>query len=151
MQCEWYGLHEIDSDLIQYVVMIAEYNDQIIIIRNKQRKLWELPGGKREPNEDLIQAASRELYEETGAVRFELIPFAVYLMNGSYGMMFFANVNELDELPNYEIAEIQFVDSLPDNLLYGPVYYEMYSRWMEMKRRHWTSIKVEYAGLIDSV
>lgn len=135
MECAWYGLNEIDSDVIKYVVMIAEYNNQLIIIRNKQRQLWELPGGKKEENEDLIQAASRELYEETGAVQFELTPFAVYLMNGSYGMMFFVKVNELYELPNYEIAEIRLVDTLPENLLYGPVYYEMHSRWMIMKQQ----------------
>lgn len=104
MECTWFGLNEIDSNEIKYVVMIAEYSNQLIIIRNKQRLLWELPGGKKEQYEDLIQAASRELYEETGATQFELTPFAVYLMNGSYGMMFFVKVNEL--FTNYRIMRL---------------------------------------------
>lgn len=64
MECTWYGLEEIAADEIKYVVMITEYQNQLVIIRNKKRDLWELPGGKRENDEDLIHAASRELYEE---------------------------------------------------------------------------------------
>nr|WP_256217713.1 HAD-IA family hydrolase [Paenibacillus sp. OV219] len=151
MECAWYHLNEIDTNQIKYVVIIAEYNNQLIIIRNKSRELWELPGGKKELHEDLIQAASRELYEETGAIRFELNPFSIYMMNGSYGMMFYAKVNELADLPDYEIAEIQFLDTLPDNLLYGHIYYEMYTQWMIMREHNLKSIQVDYSTLVDKV
>lgn len=144
MECTWFGLDEINSNEIKYVVMIAEYQNQLIIIRNKLRQQWELPGGKREKNEDLIQAASRELYEETGAVQFELTPFAVYLMNGSYGMMFFVKVTELYELPSYEIEEIRLVAQLPENLLYGPVYYDMYAKWLDAKKLNLRSYVINY-------
>ncbi|MCQ6557178.1 NUDIX domain-containing protein [Paenibacillus mendelii] len=109
--------------------MITEYHNQILLIRNKKRQLWELPGGKREEGEDLIHAAGRELYEETGTVQSELTPFGVYLMNGSYGMNFYAKINVLGPLPDYEIEEIKFVTELPENLYYGSIFYEIYERW----------------------
>jgi 8-oxo-dGTP diphosphatase len=92
-----------------------------------------LPGGKREVGEPLLKAASRELYEETGAVRFELIPYGIYLMNGSFGMNFFVNIEEIGLLPNYEIGEIKLCSELPDQLSYGEIYYKMYNEWNEIK------------------
>ncbi|MCS7464536.1 hypothetical protein N0M98_31035 [Paenibacillus doosanensis] len=46
--CTWFGLEEIAADEIKYVVTITEYQNQLVIIRNKKGDLWELPGGKRE-------------------------------------------------------------------------------------------------------
>ncbi|MBP1997016.1 NUDIX hydrolase [Paenibacillus eucommiae] len=147
MECTWYGIEEIAADEIKYVVMITEYQNHLVIIRNKKRQLWELPGGKRENDEALIHAASRELYEETGAVNFELTPYGVYLLNESYGMVFFANVSIFDDLPNYEIDEIKLLDRLPDNLLYGGVYYDMYSRWQQQDARSLRSYAIDYKKL----
>lgn len=149
MEVSWYDAEEIDPNEIKYVVMITEYQHRLMIIRNKQQKLWELPGGKRESGEELIQAASRELYEETGAIRFELSPFGVYLMNGSYGMMFFARVTELGKLPDYEIEEIRLVEQLPDNLLYGSVYYEMFERWGRVDSRNLNTSIVDYRNFLS--
>ncbi|KRE36772.1 NUDIX hydrolase [Paenibacillus sp. Soil522] len=148
MECAWYGLEEIEENEIEYVVMITEYQNQLVIIRNKKRQLWELPGGKRENNEDLIQAASRELYEETGAVKFELTPYGIYLLNGSYGMVFFANISIFDELPDYEIDEIKLVDSLPENLLYGNVYYDMHGRWKQQDVRNLARHSIDYNDMM---
>ena len=128
-----YGLTEVDYEKIKYVVLLAEYRDEWVTIRNKNRTVWELPGGKRERNEPLLKAASRELYEETGAIDFELTPYGIYLMNGSYGMNFHARIHKLGELPDYEIAEIRLCKSLPDGLGYGDIYYKMYADWNERK------------------
>lgn len=144
MECTWYGLEEIAADEIKYVVMITEYQNQLVIIRNKKRDLWKLPGGKRENDEDLIHVASRELYEETGAVNFELTPYGVYLLNESYGMAFFANVSTFDNLPDYEIDEIKLVARLPENLLYGDVYYGMYSKWQQQDVRSLNRYSIDY-------
>lgn len=147
MECTWYGLEEIAADEIKYVVVITVYQNQLVIIRNKKRQLWELPGGKRENDEALIHAASRELYEETGAVSFELTPYGIYLLNGSYGMALFANVTKFDDLPDYEIDELKFVARLPENLMYGGVYYDMYSKWQQQDARSLKCYSIDYKKL----
>ena len=128
-----YSLSEVSYDKIKYVVMIAEYKGSLVIIKHKNKDLWELPGGKRETGEALLKAASRELFEETGAVKFELIPYGIYLMNGSYGMNFYVMIEELGPLPDYEIECIKLCSLLPEKLNYGEIYYEMYKEWHELK------------------
>jgi 8-oxo-dGTP diphosphatase len=146
MEITSFGLSEVYYDKIKYVVMIAEYKENLVIIKNKNKVLWEFPGGKREEGEQLLKAASRELYEETGAVSFELIPYGIYLMNGSYGMNFYLNIEEIGPLPDYEIEEILFCNTLPDQLGYGEIYYKMYDEWNEIKdKRKLKKYKIKYS------
>jgi 8-oxo-dGTP diphosphatase len=133
MEITSFGLSEIDFDKINYVVMIAEYKGNLVIIKNKNKDLWELPGGKREEGEPILKAASRELYEETGSVIFELVPYGIYLMNGSYGMNFYVYIEEIGPLPDYEIEEIKFCRELPERLGYGDIYYRMSDEWKQTK------------------
>lgn len=133
MEITSFSLSEVDYDKIKYVVMIAKYNENLVIIKNKNKDLWELPGGKREAGEPLLKAASRELYEETGAVCFELIPYGIYLLNGSYGMNFYVNIEKIGKLPDYEIEEIKFCSQLPEQLCYGDLYYRMHDEWNGLK------------------
>ena len=38
----------------------------LLLQRNDGNNVWEIPGGKRENNEDIIDAVKREVIEETG-------------------------------------------------------------------------------------
>ncbi|MDF2670700.1 MAG: hydrolase [Paenibacillus sp.] len=144
-QVSWFELDEVAEELIKYVVVLAHYNKAIILIRNKKNTEWELPGGKREEGESVVEAAGRELFEETGAIRFALIPFGNYTLNGSYGMVFYADVFEFGDLPDYEIEEIRCVDTLPRGLLYGEVYYELYAKWNEKSKLQWNKYTINYS------
>lgn len=125
---EWYGLVEMDDRLLKYTVIFARMNGQFILIRNRNQTVWELPGGKREEGETNAQAAGRELYEETGALEYELTPVGVYALHGSFGMVYVAEVRRLGELPAYEIAEIRLAEELPPDLRYGNIYYGLYDK-----------------------
>jgi 8-oxo-dGTP pyrophosphatase MutT (NUDIX family) len=49
------------------VKVIVEYNNQLLLIRNSyDYKRWTFPGGKIEKGEKPIEAARREVLEETG-------------------------------------------------------------------------------------
>ncbi|EPY11235.1 NUDIX hydrolase [Paenibacillus alvei] len=144
----WYELDDIIHDKITFVVMIAKYKNELIIIRNRNREVWELPGGRREEGEFIIETASRELYEETGSIIFELSPLGIYAFHDSYGMAFYAEVEEIDELPESEIAEIRLIKSLPEGLNYGEVYYKMYER-LDLVRRTNKGLKTYKINYMD--
>ncbi len=72
MKCSVYGLGTLKN--YKYVIVFARYNNQWIICKHKNRNTWETAGGHIEQGETPIQAAKRELHEETGAVDFEINP-----------------------------------------------------------------------------
>ena len=97
-------------------------------------------GGHREANESILDCAKRELFEETGAIAFDIEPLCAYATVGKnrvnvsgdiiYGMLFVADIKKMDKL-EYEISEILFVDKLVDNLTYPdiqPLFMEEYNR-----------------------
>ena len=40
----------------------------LLLQRNDGNNIWEIPGGKRENNEDIVNALKREVQEETGLI-----------------------------------------------------------------------------------
>ena len=93
-----------------------------MLSRHKERTTWETQGGHVEPGEAPLEAAKRELYEESGAVGYEIRPICDYWAGdeqtgeGATGMVFHAEIHERGELPESEMAEVQLFDELPENL-----------------------------------
>ena len=127
-----YYFPELPEDVvIKYVVIISKYGDKWIVVRHQDRTTWEIPGGHIEPGETPDKAAHRELFEETGAVVYALQKVCGYSLViddiQSFGYLYFADITELDTLPEMEIVEIKIVDHLPDNLTYArshPHFFE---------------------------
>ncbi|MDN3956004.1 YjjG family noncanonical pyrimidine nucleotidase [Sporolactobacillus laevolacticus] len=123
---------DIDDAQIKFAVIMARYRDQWIFCRHQSRDTYEIPGGKREPGETIEDAATRELFEETGAIGFDLKQIAVYSVERdryfSYGMLYFSDVKELSELPKLEIAEISFHKVLPEPLTYPEIQPFLYQK-----------------------
>lgn len=68
----------VEDEKLKFAVILARTKGKWVFCKHKERDTWEVPGGHREPGEDILQTAKRELYEETGAVDFELRPVCVY-------------------------------------------------------------------------
>jgi len=121
IQVNFFKNSEIPDKKLKYAVIAARYGSGWLFCRHKKRTTWEIPGGHREAGETIEETARRELYEETGAVEYDLKPVSVYGVD-EYGMLYFAEVKKLDSIPTTsEIAEICYVESLPKNCTYPAI------------------------------
>ena len=117
----------------KYVVVLSTYGSKLMLSRHKQRTTWETQGGHVEPGETPLQAAERELFEESGALRYEIRPLCDYWAGdeitgeGATGMVFHAQIHALGPMPQSEMAEVRLFDGLPENLTYPAITPELYA------------------------
>ena len=103
---------------------------QVGAVEAKKRDTWETQGGHIEPGETPLEAAKRELFEESGIRDADVYPVCDYWgfnpFRCSNGMVFLAVVHSIGELPESEMQEIRMFEELPENLTYpqtSPVLY----------------------------
>lgn len=119
-------LGAIPDERLRFVVIVARHDGRLVLARHRERTTLEIPGGHIEPGEAPIDAARRELYEETGAVDPLIEPVAIYGVHSpddaaSFGLLCRAEVGTLGPLPPSEIAEVLLMDECPDNLTYPDI------------------------------
>lgn len=109
---------------IDFVVIFSRYQGKWIYCLHKRRESFEHPGGHVEPRETAMEAAKRELYEETGITDARLLPLWDYEYiweNGqgsNTGRVYYARVDALGQLPESEMERIELFDSVPENYTY---------------------------------
>lgn len=112
MNVQFNELNEITDEALIYAVIIAKYKNHWILCKHKERTTWEIPGGRREQGEPILDTAKRELYEETGAIEFNIKPICIYTVNGTSGLLCFASVDVLGKLPDSEIEKVDIFDEI---------------------------------------
>ena len=130
-----------DDSLLKFAVIISKHNENWVFCKHKDRNTYELPGGHREANESILETARRELYEETGAIKYTLSPICVYSVIGknrvnqtgeeTYGMLFFADIQSFESDLHSEMECVCFFDGLPTEWTYPliqPFLIEEYLR-----------------------
>ena len=130
-EVKFYDVNEIDDSLLTFAVIVSRYMDKWVWCENKVRKGWEIPGGRREKDETIFETARRELFEETGAIKFNLIPICVYSVRidvETFGMLFFADITEFSNLPENEIERIEFFHKNPDELSFPLIQPKLMNR-----------------------
>ena len=121
----------------KYVVVMSRYQGKILLSRHKDRSTWETQGGHIEPGETPLEAARRELYEESGAVDFDIRPVFDYWAGdetgGASGQVFAAEIRKLGPMPKSEIAEVRAFDEVPPNVTYPAITPEIFASLEEYK------------------
>ena len=111
-----------DDNLLKFAVIIPKANGKFVLCKHKERNTYEIPGGHREKGETVLEAAKRELKEETGAVDFTIKPVCVYSVKGktrvnenvdneTFGMLYVADIFSFEEIHS-EIEKIIITDKL---------------------------------------
>lgn len=139
MEINFHNLDTVASKNLKFAVITAEYNNKWLFVRHKERTTLEIPGGHREKGEDINVTASRELFEETGAIDFHIEAICDYSVTRnstpSYGRLFYAQVYKLGELPPLEIAEVISSENLPENLTYKEIQPYLFKKAREFKNK----------------
>ncbi len=120
-------LYEMVSDeLLKFAVIATKSDGKWVFCKHRERDTYESPGGRREEGESIDETARRELYEETGAIRFKIEPVCYYsvtspgLFGGkeTFGRLYYAEITEFEKELHSEIEKIIITDELPKSWTY---------------------------------
>lgn len=117
-----------EDNLLKFAVIVSKSDGKWVFCKHKSRNTLEVPGGHREPNENIIDTARRELVEETGAIDFDLKPVCVYSVTNknnsdseeTFGLLCYAEIHSFGEIHS-EIEKIIITDELPTNWTYPSI------------------------------
>lgn len=123
----------ISDELLKFAVIISKTQDKWVFCKHKERDTYEVPGGHREENEDILDTARRELYEETGALKFDLKPICVYSVTAednfdgqeTFGLLCYADIYEFEEKLHSEIEKIIITEKLIESWTYPLIQPEL--------------------------
>lgn len=131
---------DVDDALLKFAVIISKAKNKWVFCKHKERDTYEVPGGHREAGENIDDTAKRELYEETGALEFDIKPICVYSVTTSsnfdvketFGMLYLADIKQFEEELHNEIEKIVITTSLPNDWTYPKIQPKLIE---EAKRR----------------
>lgn len=105
--------------------MVVKYNGKFVLCYHKKVNKWDCIGGRVEKGESPLSATKRELFDETGAVGFDIVPVRDYkrfLKDGTFynnNREYFVSVRQFSDLPDgSEMEKIDFFDEIPNDFRY---------------------------------
>jgi len=100
-----------------YIGIVTMKDNKWVIVRLEGTDTWEFPGGAIDEGETPLEAAERELFEEAGTIKSDIDIIGQYSIKSggkiTFGNLYFANIQEIGPLPDFEIEEVRFVKNFP--------------------------------------
>jgi len=120
-----------EDSLLKFAVIISDTGGKWVFCKHRDRDTYEIPGGRRETGESILETARRELREETGALEFEMHPVCVYSVTGrtravnsdeeTFGMLYYARILSFEKELHSEIDRIELFEELPERWTYPQI------------------------------
>ncbi|NLB89596.1 MAG: NUDIX domain-containing protein [Clostridiales bacterium] len=137
MKITFYPIEEMENEKYFAAVIVSRYRGKWIYVKHRERETWEIPGGRREPGENIITTANRELQEETGALDFTIYPLSAYGVKvakkeETYGLLCYSEIDNIGELPEMEIEKIGLFDKEPEKLTYPDIQPILFKKAREL-------------------
>src|SRR5688500_7279408 len=63
---------DVSTQDVRVSLVLARHEQGLVLVRNKHRSIWELPGGYIDQGERASDCALRELFEESGLMGSEI-------------------------------------------------------------------------------
>ena len=143
MEVKFY--ENISDELLKFAVIISKHKGKWVFCKHKERDTYEVPGGHREQDENILDTAKRELNEETGAIDFSIEPVCVYSVTGknrvnktgeeTYGMLYFADIHSFDTTLKSEMELVKFFDELPTEWTYPLIQPLLIKEYLRRKNK----------------
>ncbi len=139
LKVDFHEIGEVKEESLKFAVIASKYENKWIYVKHRERDTWEIPGGRREKDEDIEDTAKRELFEETGAKKFTIKVVCDYSVtkdsiSSSYGRLFYSEVHEIGELPDLEIGEICLLDNMPEKMTYYEIQPRLFNKILKWKK-----------------
>jgi 8-oxo-dGTP pyrophosphatase MutT (NUDIX family) len=135
--------NKVDDEKLKFAVIVSKAQGKWVFCKHKERNTYEIPGGHREENENILEIAKRELREETGAIKFDIKPVCIYSVIGktrvndrvdeeTFGMLFFADIKSFEEELHSEIENIIITEELPGKWTYPLIQPKLLAKALEL-------------------
>lgn len=133
----------VDDVFLKFAVIISRSKGKWVFCKHKERDTYEVPGGHRETDENIIETAKRELQEETGALRFQMKPLCVYSVTGknrinesgeeTFGLLCYAEIMEFSDQLDSEMEKVVLMDYLPESWTYPLIQPRLIEKYLQME------------------
>lgn len=142
MQVKFY--EQVEDHLLRFAVIVARHRGKWVFCKHWERDTYELPGGHREPGEGILEAARRELQEETGAAAFSIHPLCVYSVIGKnrvnesgeecFGMLYTAEIETFQGQLHSEMERVLLLEQLPTRWTYPEIQPRLVEEYQRRER-----------------
>ena len=141
LRIRFYDPADVRDERLTFAVIITKSDGKWVFCKHEGRETYEFPGGHHEAGETILETARRELYEETGALDYDLKQICAYSVTGRtsvnstgkelFGMLFFADIRTFEPQLHYEIESLLITDALPQNWTYPNIQPVLMKKAME--------------------